>query len=314
MNSIPVILDTDIGSDIDDTWALAMLLKSPELDTRLVVTDTGDTEYRARIVAKMLEIAGRTDIPVGVGLPFPIDEARKRQRAWVKDYPLESFPGRVERDGVQAIIDTIMESPEPLTLIAIGPMPNIKAALEREPRIAAKAHFVGMHGSFHKHHATNQNNRVTNDGAIAEWNVISDIAAAQAVFTAPWQSNTITPLDTCGVIMLGGERYARLRDSNNPLMQAVMDNYRIWSPANEHNNPEKHSSILFDTVAVYLAFTRRYLKMKEMGVRVDDRGYTLKDPAAQKMQVALEWTDLEAYYALLEERLLSPVAPARTLC
>jgi inosine-uridine nucleoside N-ribohydrolase len=51
---IPVILDTDIGGDIDDTWALAMLLKSPELDLKLVVTDTGNTTYRAGVAAKLL--------------------------------------------------------------------------------------------------------------------------------------------------------------------------------------------------------------------------------------------------------------------
>jgi inosine-uridine nucleoside N-ribohydrolase len=46
---IPVILDTDIGTDIDDTWALAMLLRSPELDVRLVVSDTDNTDYRAAV-------------------------------------------------------------------------------------------------------------------------------------------------------------------------------------------------------------------------------------------------------------------------
>ena len=49
---IPVILDTDIGDDIDDTWALAMLLKSPELDLKLVVSDTADTVHRAKIVGE----------------------------------------------------------------------------------------------------------------------------------------------------------------------------------------------------------------------------------------------------------------------
>ena len=48
---IPVILDTDIGNDIDDTWALGQLLNSPELDLKLVLTSTGDTEYRARVAA-----------------------------------------------------------------------------------------------------------------------------------------------------------------------------------------------------------------------------------------------------------------------
>jgi inosine-uridine nucleoside N-ribohydrolase len=56
--TIPVILDTDIGTDIDDTWALAMLTRCPELEPRLVVTATGDTTYRARFVAGMLQSAG----------------------------------------------------------------------------------------------------------------------------------------------------------------------------------------------------------------------------------------------------------------
>ena len=65
---VPVILDTDIGDDIDDTWALALALKSPELDMKLVVTDYGNTEHRAKIVARVLEVAGRTDIPIGIGI------------------------------------------------------------------------------------------------------------------------------------------------------------------------------------------------------------------------------------------------------
>ena len=59
---IPVILDTDIGDDIDDTWALVMLLKSPELDLKLVVTDFGKAPYRAKIAARILETAGRNGL------------------------------------------------------------------------------------------------------------------------------------------------------------------------------------------------------------------------------------------------------------
>ena len=55
---IPVILDTDIGDDIDDTWALVLLLKSPELDLKLVVGDQGKPLYRARLIAKLLQVAG----------------------------------------------------------------------------------------------------------------------------------------------------------------------------------------------------------------------------------------------------------------
>ena len=145
-DKIPVILDTDIGDDIDDTWALAMMLKSPELDVKLVVTDTANTTYRAKVAAKMLEAGGRTDVPVGIGTHF--SDRVGGQEYWVSGYDLESYPGTIYEDGVDALIQTIMNSPEPVTLICIGPVPNIGEALVREPRIVENARFVGMHGSI----------------------------------------------------------------------------------------------------------------------------------------------------------------------
>ena len=97
---LPVILDTDIGGDIDDTWALVLLLKSPELDCKLVTTCTGDTTYRARVVAKLLETAKRADIPIGIGPAQKGD--RQPQGEWVRDYDLSSYPGTVHADGAGA--------------------------------------------------------------------------------------------------------------------------------------------------------------------------------------------------------------------
>ncbi|MCX6560659.1 MAG: nucleoside hydrolase, partial [Candidatus Aminicenantes bacterium] len=82
----PVILDTDIGDDIDDTWALVMLLKSQELDLKLVTTTFGKSEYRAKIVAKVLTLAGRTDVPVGLGAGGR--DGTGGQAAWVEGYDL----------------------------------------------------------------------------------------------------------------------------------------------------------------------------------------------------------------------------------
>src|SRR5262245_22144832 len=146
----PAILDTDIGDDIDDTWALALLLRSPELDLRLVTTDYGRPSYRGRLVARLLETAKRTDVDIGLGLEVPGVEGEGAQAAWVKDYQLARFKGRVLEDGVQAIVDLAMSAGEPVTLICIGPLPTVAAALEREPRIAEHLRFVGMQGSVHK--------------------------------------------------------------------------------------------------------------------------------------------------------------------
>jgi inosine-uridine nucleoside N-ribohydrolase len=312
MNPIPVILDTDIGSDIDDTWALAMLLKSPELDVRLITTATEDTLCRARIVARMLACAGRTDIPIGVGCGSRrFRHGAPRQAEWVRDYPFEQYPGTVQDDGVAALVETIMKSPVPLTLLVIGPMTNIAEALVREPCIAGRVNLIGMQGSFAKHHVTNRTNAGFQDGAIAEWNVVCDVPAAQAVFRAPWRNVTLTPLDTCGCVMLDGARYARLKALDDPVMRAVLENYRIWSTPGETSDPERHSSVLFDTVAIYLAFSTRHLEMQTMNVIVDDQGFTREDPSGRPMQVAMAWRDLEAYYDFLTRRLGGPLTRRR---
>ena len=92
---IPVVLDTDIGLDVDDVWALAFLLNCPELDIKLITTATGDTGYRAKIVAKLLQIAGREDIPIGVGIP--LDDSPKTHAAWLGDFSLSDYAPCVKR-------------------------------------------------------------------------------------------------------------------------------------------------------------------------------------------------------------------------
>jgi len=293
---IPVIYDSDIGDDIDDTWALGLLLKCPELDVKLVVGDYGKPEYRTKIFAKFLQAAGRTDIPIGRGLPLNPDDSGP-QREWVKDYDLKSYPGKIHSDGVQAMIDTIMQSEEPITVIAVGPLPNLAAALEREPKIAHRARFVGMHGSV----------RLGYGGSpkiSAEWNVRADAKACQKVLSAPWDI-TITPLDTCGLVELSGDRYARVRDSRDPVAAAIVANYRFWSTDKDKNNrvAESRSSTLFDTVAVYLAFTQELCTMEQLGVRVDEKGFTLLDDQAKSMRVATAWKSLDGFRDFLVARL-----------
>ena len=298
MKQIPVVLDTDIGSDIDDVWALAMLLKSPELRIELITTATADTVYRAKIVARMLEVVGRTEIPIGIGFrQTSRDETHAR---WVEGYDLAKFPGTIREDGVEALVRTILDAREPITLIAIGPLTNIAAALEREPRLAERTRFAGMFGSVHRR-------KEGVEGAIAEYNVVTDIKAAQRVFAAPWIDMKITPLDTCGQVCLKGERYRRLRYVSDPLLRAVMENYRCWAAFQKRFDPNESSSILFDTVAVHLAYSTRFLKMRRMGLRVTDDGFTREDAAARAMDVASDWADLDAFEEFLVERLLAPV-------
>jgi inosine-uridine nucleoside N-ribohydrolase len=302
----PVILDTDIGDDIDDTWALVLALKSPELDLRLVVTDFGNTEHRAKLVARVLELAGRTDIPIGVGVKE--SDGESPQADWVKGYDLAKYPGRILKDGVQALVDTAMASEEPMALVAIGPPSNLKAALEREPRIAGKLRLRGMYGSLHRGY----------DGKPKpepEWNVKARPAAARALLAAPWADAILTPLDTCGRVQLTGERYARVRASPDPLVRGLIDAYaswcrhRDWCAADPQFVTAK-SSTLFDPVAVSLAIRRDFVKTERTGVRVTDEGMTVPDPSARALTWAVDWASLDGFEDWLTDRLTAP-APKR---
>ena len=287
---IPVILDTDIGDDIDDTWALLMLLRMPQFEVKLVASDFGNAIYRCRLLAKLLELTGHAHIPIGVGLGQT--DQPGGQSNWIGDYRLEDYPGPVRRDGVQALIDTIKQSPEPITLLCIGPVPNIAQALKRDPSIAENARFIGMHGSL----------RLGYGGKpppAAEWNVKSDPEALQQVFAAPWDC-TILPLDVCGVVELAGENYQRIYQSEDPWLNALIENYKIWLPQapfiKPGTDPALMSTVLFDTVAVYAAYSQALLIMEDLPVRVTADGYTVVDEQDGRIaHCATGWKDLHAF-------------------
>ena len=299
--SIPVIFDTDIGSDIDDTWALGFLLRCPELDIKLITTDRGRPEYRAKLCCKIIEAGGRQDLAVGLGPEWQGNVGLTRQAPCVAEYALSSYAGEVIEDGVQAIIDTILGSDQPVTVIAIGPLPTVAAALQREPKIAANARFVGMHGSLRKGHKRDR------DNVVAEANVINDVQACQTVFAAPWPV-TITPLDTCGIVQLEADKYRRVLESDDVLARAIISNYATWwtqgqAAADDPDRWQRESSILFDTVAVYLAFSEEKLTMQELPIRVTDDGFTRIEADAKPVRCATEWQDYNGFEDLIIDRL-----------
>jgi hypothetical protein len=124
--------------------------------------------------------------------------------------------------------------------------------------------------------------------------------------SAPWREILITPLDTCGLVVLKGQRYQRVLRSTNPALKALMENYRIWARLAgwvAADLADSQSSTLFDTVAIYLAYSQHLVEMEGMRLRVTDDGLTIPGPAGDKVQVALRWRDLDGFYDHLVERL-----------
>jgi inosine-uridine nucleoside N-ribohydrolase len=299
---IPIIFVTDIGTDIDDTWALAMLLRSPELDLKFVLTDSGDTRYRAAVAAKFLEVAGRSDVPVGIGDQQPMGDEVKNQAPWVAGYALKDYTGKVHADGVAAMIELIRSSPGPVTVIAVGAVPSLARAVKLAPDIAPRCRFVGMFGSFDKGYGDAP-------VPVAEANVKVDPAALRTVLGAPWRDILLTPLDTCGVVELTGPKYRAIWSAtDDPVLRAVIENYCIFAPRVNWMKCDffaTRSTTLFDCVAVYLAYAEDLVTTETVPFAVTDDGFTRRAPRGPfQARVALRWKNLPAFEDELARRLL----------
>ena len=295
---IPVILDTDIGTDLDDSWALGLLLKCPELDVKLITTTSQNTTIKAKIVAKFLENADRTDIPIGIGPK--VNNVKGPLFNWVKEYNLNDYPGEIYEDGVEIVCQKIMESSRPLTLVCIGPLGNIAEAIKLKPEITQNARFVGMQGSIRIGYESSSQPDV-------EYNVVYNIKACREVFQAPWEK-TITPLDTCGNIRLSGDNYQKVLDCDNKIIKNIKEHITMWTKKIQlkHIITQEHSSsILYDTVATYLAFSEDLLNIENLKIKVSEKGMTEIKESGSEIRCATSWKDIQKFKDLIVDRLIN---------
>jgi inosine-uridine nucleoside N-ribohydrolase len=196
----------------------------------------------------------------------------------------------------------IEKSAEPLTVIAVGPVPSLVRALEQAPGIAAKCRFVGMFGSFDKGYG---------DGPpSAEWNVKVDPAALRKVLAAPWRDILLTPLDTCGRVTLTGANYHAIWSATqDPMLRALIENYCIFAPRVSWMHCDffaTRSTTLFDCVAVYLAYAEELVDTETVQFEVTDDGFTRRSAQGPlKARVALRWKNLAGFEDHLAKRLLA---------
>jgi purine nucleosidase len=213
-----IILDTDIGSDIDDAWALGFAVKSPRFELLGVTVTDGNTPARAKLACKLLHRVGRTDVPVAVGRETtPPAESVDYQFAWAEDF-VTYRP--VPQSAADFIVDTVKQHPGEVTIVAVGPLQNIADALRKEPALPRLVkRLVLMSGSIYA--------SAWSPGPVAEWNVKSAIADAQAVYSAGFPM-TIVPLDATTYVQLQDGERQQLRDSRAPLPIALEGLYRLY--------------------------------------------------------------------------------------
>jgi inosine-uridine nucleoside N-ribohydrolase len=149
---------------------------------------------------------------------------------------------------------------------------------------------------------------------IAEHNVRMDIPAAQVVFRTQWTHGlSFTPVDSSGLVRLEGAKYGKLVACNTPGIKALMENYRMWLETTgkiPRGSEILASSILFDTVAIYMAYSTKLLIMEQLPILITDDGFTVIDSNgnAPLVDVATGWKNLSAFNHMLVERLQGTIS------
>lgn len=143
----PLILDTDIGTDVDDALALAFALKHPEIDLLAITTVADDTHQRANIATKLLRVAGREDVEVAPGVGWSDPPAGRRSWFGHEGDGLidkaDRFPS-YERDAVSLLLDETKRGD--VEIATVGMQSNIARALDRDPDFAwrvPRLHVMG---------------------------------------------------------------------------------------------------------------------------------------------------------------------------
>jgi inosine-uridine nucleoside N-ribohydrolase len=143
----PILFDTDIGTDVDDAIALAFLALDPRCDLLGVTTVNGDTRRRAALARALLDLAGVTDVPIGVGASDPITPGGSRLMpvGVIADGPVAP----VAHDAPTAedvIVDALRAASEPVHVCGVGAFTNLATVLSAHPELhdrVATLHLMG---------------------------------------------------------------------------------------------------------------------------------------------------------------------------
>ena len=273
-----IIIDTDIGDDVDDAFAVGLALRSPEVQMLGITTAFGDTETRAKLVDRMLGEAGRTDIPVAVGKATQT-KSNFTQRRYAEGgrFARSSHP-----DAVSFILEEIRKNPGQITLVTIGPLVNVGAMIDKDAETFRKLKRVVMMGGSVE--------RGYGDPYAAptplqpEWNIVNDIGSAQKLF-ASGVPIYMMPLDSTQ-LKLDEVKRAFLFRQGTPLTDALTLLYHQWG---------QQTPTLFDPMTIAYIVDAKLCPVQAMRIRVDDKGLTVREAGAPNAHVCLS-SDSEMFF------------------
>ena len=276
--SIKILLDTDIGSDIDDAVCLAYLLANPQCELLGITTVSGEADKRAMLASVLCKIAGK-NMPIfpGAERPFLVapQQRRAQQAAALKKWPHETkFP---KGQAVQFLRETIYQHPGEITLLTIGPLTNIALLFTLAPEIPAmlKA-LVMMCGLF-----TRRFGRLDP----REWNALLDPHATAMVYQPDVAAHQSIGADVTNLVKMDAAEVRRRFQTD--LLLPVIDFAEIWFRDCNH-------IIFHDPLAAATIFNDQICQMQRGTVTVELtserlQGFTYwsPDPLSGRHQIAV---------------------------
>jgi purine nucleosidase len=269
-----IIIDTDIGDDIDDAFALALAVRSPELEILGITTTFGDTEARAKIVDRFLGEVGRPEIPVLEGRPTAIKNPMSQRPYGEGGHFAQPRHG----DAVDFLLEQIQKYPGEITLVAIGPLMNVGAAIDKDAATFRKLkRVVLMGGSVRRGYG--DLGYTLPVPPMAEWNIVNDIPAAQKLF-ASGVPLYLMPLDSTQ-LKLDEVKRAFLFAQATPLTNALTVLYYQWGG---------QTPTLFDPMTIAYLLLPSLCPVEPLHIRVDEKGFTREEPGPANAYVCLDST------------------------
>jgi len=279
-----IIIDTDIGDDIDDAFAVALALKSPELQILGITTEFGDTRTRAKLLDRMLGEAGRQDIPVAIGVHTDA-KTSFGQRPYAEG---GHFARATHPAAVDFILEQIRRYPGEITLVTIGPLVNVGAIIDRDPQTFRKLkRVVSMGGSIDRGYGDPY---AAPTPAQPEWNILNDVASSKKLFAAGVPVY-LMPLDSTQLKLDEVKREYLFRQGT-PLTDALAILYHQWA---------QQTPTLFDPVTIAFIDDPKLCPVEPMNIVVDAKGMTLRGNGAPNAQVCLH-SDPGAFFSFYFSR------------
>jgi purine nucleosidase len=315
----PIVLDTDIGSDVDDALCLALGLAAPELQILGIISIGHESYRRAQIARKLLELAGRTEIPVFAGCRVPL-VGGVRGFNWFGHEAGSTLgageePLVEEEHGVDALI-RLCRAHDEVEVVAIGPLTNLAVALVKEPDLAGCIARITIMGG----HLRSARYGGHEFAPGVDYNMCSDPHASFVVCRSGIPIRLV-PADVTLATWLTDEDLGRIAAAGTELHRVLAAEVSVWTELQKRifgglgcDTNDDNVAFLHDPLALGCVYDESFCTFEDLEVepRIDTRGifHTIERAQASEASFPMRCAtavDAKAFRAHFTERVLSLV-------